>query len=209
MSQAGRIGIYGASGSGKTTLARAMLASRPRVVVMSPIPGDYPGIRQVTTIEAVKRGIVAGNKAGRWKICYVPPAGREPEALHALSILLRNVQVATGRGRQITLAADELNLSFPVTSLPARLSGFGELCSRGRHYRIEMIGITQRLAEVNTRWRGNESERFIFRMSDDADYQKAARWLPDHRAALRKLRPFEYLHVAPATGSVTQRKTKR
>ena len=73
-------------------------------------------------------------------------------------------------------------------------------CSRGRHYGIEIIGAAQRLAEINTRWRGNESERFIFRLGDLADFQTAARWLPDHRDALRHLRQFEYLHVAPRIG---------
>lgn len=213
MSQAGRTGIYGASGSGKSTLMRSLIAKEPRLVLVA-LDREDPawkglGLRFVDKVTDVKAAIAKGMKAGRWRLCYVPPAHYELEALHEVSLLLRNVQDRTKRRWPMTFAVDELHEAFPNQKLPRTLMGFGELCSRGRARRIHMIGATQRVAEVNTRWRGNESERYIFRQGDKADVDQVARWLMGRREEVAGLKNYEYLHVDAAAGTVSRSKTRK
>ena len=203
MIEAGRIGIYGGSGSGKTTRARAMIARRSRVVVLDPLD-EYggAGFRRVTTMRAVLQALKAGWARG-FRITYVPPAGHEAKALHLLSVLLRRAQAPASERRIVTLVAEELNLSFPIQQLPAALSGFADLCSRGRHYGVELIGVSQRIAEVHTRFRGNTGIAYYFRQDDHRDITTATQRLgPRWRAALMALKTHQYLRLCE--GSVTQ-----
>jgi hypothetical protein len=165
-----RVGVYGRSGSGKSYhVKRSLLAGRGRVVVFDPMD-EYAAerFRRADTLAAVLAELRRGWGTG-FRIAYVPPAGREPEYLHRLSVLLAQAQAPylAGRdGRKLTLVVEELNLSFPVGGLPRELSGFGELCSRGRHYGIELVGVSQRVAEVGTRFRGNTDRAYIFGQAD-------------------------------------------
>lgn len=195
--EAGRIAIYGGSGSGKTTRARMMIATRPRVVVMDPHDeyGDA-GFRRVTNMRGVVQALKAGWASG-FRVTYVPPPHREDEALHRLSVLLRMVQAPREETRIVTLVAEELNMCFPNHNLPKELYGFGELCSRGRHYGIELIGISQRIAEINTRFRGNTgTATYYFRPDDHRDITTACQRLgPRWREALATLKTHEYLRL--------------
>lgn len=212
MSQAGRKAVYGASGSGKTTLMRSLIAKEPRLVLFALDRKDpaWKGLnlRYVDKVSGIKDAISRGMKAGRWRVCYIPPADWELEALHGVSRLLRDIQDRTAARWPVTFAVDELQISFPNEKISRALMGFGELCSRGRARRIEMIAAAQRVAEVNTRWRGNESERYIFRQGDENDFNQAARWLPNHKVTLRNLQNYEYLHVNAAAGKITHHKPR-
>lgn len=189
--------IAGGRGSGKTTLARRLVSARPRLVVMDPLD-DYGGMgfALARTVRGVARGL-AKYWAGGFRIRYVPPPEHEPEALHALSVLLRKAQQPYKDGREsrpVTLVVEEMNLSFPNRTLPARLSGFPELCSRGRHYGIEVFGVTQRLAEVHTRFRGNAAVHYYLRPDDHADLTAAcAKIGPQHRQTLMAMENHRFL----------------
>lgn len=208
MKDARRIGVYGASGSGKSTLVKAMIAKAPRVVVFDPMDEYARALRfhradtLAGVLEAIKRGWAKG-----FRIAYVPPANAEPDALHRLSCLLLAVNrpyresVHGIPALKTTLVVEELNLSFPVTGLPAALSGFPELCSRGRHSGIEMIGVTQRVAEVNTRFRSNTEDAYFFRQGDNRDVGFAvaklgAKW----RAAIMGMQTHDYIK---SSGGIT------
>lgn len=192
-----RIGVYGASGSGKSTRVKDLMRGAERVVVFDPMD-EYASHRfaRCTSLARVLAGMKRG-WAGGFRIAYVPPSNREAEALHKLALLLMQAQAPyrdERDARKIVLVVEELNLSFPVAALPRDIYGMGELCSRGRHYGIEVIGVTQRLAEVNTRFRGNTSEAYFFRQSDHVDVQAVGRMLgPQWAKHVQELQDHHYL----------------
>lgn len=193
-----RIGVYGASGSGKSTLVKSMLKSDHRQIVFDPMD-EYQafGYRRFEKLPVMGKALAKAWGKG-FKFCYVPPANREASALHQLANLLKAMQAdykAGKDGRKVTLIVEELNLSFPVTSLPQELSGFSDICSRGRHYGISIIGITQRPAEVNTRFRGNLEGQYVFRLAEHNDLQAIGRVLgPNGAAEVKALAQHEYVH---------------
>lgn len=175
-SNAGRVGVWGASGSGKSSYVKAAIAQRRRVVVFDP-QGEYPG-KRVGDLESVRREMRA-NWSG-FRISYTPPPGKEAVALSGLCRLLLAAQrpfKETGRGAPMVLVVEEMNLSFPVHGGAAKCPGFAEICSRGRHYGIEAWGVSQRIAEVDTRFRGNCTETVVFRQKGQRDVSAAAQEL--------------------------------
>lgn len=208
MTQAKRIGIYGASGSGKTTKALQLIKSLSRVVVFDPVDewGDHGYTR--TNLANIRQDLAKRWRTG-FRLAVVPAYGAEPKLLHRLSETVRDAQVETNAAAPICFVVDELNTGFPVTSLPADMLGFGELCSRGRHWAVNVVGITQRIAEVNTRWRGNTSCSFIFRQASTPDVKAAEALLPPgHRGKVSQLQNFHYLYVEQGSVSTGQVKRK-
>ena len=172
-SDAGRVGVWGASGSGKSSYVKRRMDYRKRVVIFDP-QAEYEGTA-CTNLDAV-RAEMARNWSG-FRISYRPPPGKEPQALSALCKLLTYAQQPfkeTGRGAGLALVVEEMNLSFPVAGGAAKCPGFAQVCSRGRHYGIEVWGVSQRIAEVDTRFRGNCTETVAFRQKGARDQQAAA-----------------------------------
>jgi len=99
-----------------------------------------------------------------------------------------------GKGQGITLVVEEMNLSFPVHGGEAKARGFAEVCSRGRHYGIEVFGLSQRIAEVSTRFRGNCTETVVLRQQGPRDLSAAVDALGGHKAQIAALRNLDYLH---------------
>ncbi|AUG55724.1 helicase HerA domain-containing protein [Thalassospira marina] len=181
MSDAGRIGVFGRSGSGKSTLVKKLIAKRKRVIIFDP-QDEYKEVKGVFTVRRIDdvRAYIARNWRKSFKVAYVPPANNEMEALDRLSKLAKLAQIRFFEGvdnRQLTLVVEEMHECFPVTTMPKNLSGFGTLCSKGRHYGVELIGASQRIAEVNKRFRGNCSELYILPQQDYVDIKLAAKQL--------------------------------
>lgn len=195
-SNAGRIGIWGRSGSGKSTYAKSLIRGRARVVVFDPL-GEYgaQGFREVSSVDMV-RAEMRKNWRG-FRVALVPRAGREPVYLSQLCKLLMRAQQPYkdhGRGPGLTLVVEEMSLSFPVSGGVQRAPGFAQVCSMGRHYGIEVIGISQRIAEVATRFRGNCTETVALRQKGPRDLDAAAAELGVPRAQVEALKPLEYIH---------------
>jgi len=169
-----RIGVFGASGSGKSTLTASLIKSRSRVIAFDP-QMDYASKRDYTTVHDCLQ--LVRHLKGRWsrgfKVAYVPRAGSDyVQELHMLSLTLLRIQEPYFHykdSRKLTLVVDELNKSYPVSALKVNQRGFGEVCSRGRHYGIEVIGTSQRMAEVNTNFRGNMTEVYFLRLIEHND----------------------------------------
>ena len=70
---------------------------------------------------------------------------------------------------------DGLDVEPPVAGGAEKSPGFAEMCSRGRHYGLDMIGVSQRIAEVSTRFRGNCSETVVFRQKGPRDNKATVR----------------------------------
>lgn len=198
-SDAGRIGVWGRSGSGKSTRAKAIIAKAARAVVFDTQReyGELAGFVTANTIDQVRQEM-AKRWRGSFKIAYVPPAGNEKAALDRLSKLLRLAQTPFFEGsdqRQLSFLVEEMWKSYPVTSLPADMQGFTLLCSEGRHYGIELIGVSQRIAAVSTNFRGNCTETYVFRQKGPRDIKAAADELGDVQPAqIQALQPHHYIH---------------
>lgn len=205
-SNAGRIGVWGASGSGKSSYVKRKMKDMTRLVVFDPLDEYGPLCKvKVRSLEEVRKAMRA-NWHG-FKIAYVPPAGKEPAALSGLSRLLIKAQgpyKEKGKGAGVTLIVEEMNLSFPVHGGEAKAAGFAEICSRGRHYGIEVYGLSQRIAEVSTRFRGNCTETVILRQQGPRDLAAAIDAIGGHKADIAGLRNLDYLHERQ--GEVTKGK---
>lgn len=203
-SNAGRIGVWGASGSGKSSKVKQLLRNRSRLIIFDPMK-EYPdairGLRYVQHKRASDldkvRLAMRENWAG-FKVSYAPPPSKEIEALSALSKLLLAAQQPFLDGKRgakmLTLVVEEMNLSFPVTGGAQKCPGFAEICSRGRHYGIEVIGVSQRIAEVATRFRNNCTETIVLRQKGPRDIAAAAAELGTTKARVQALKKLEFLH---------------
>ena len=173
-SNAGRVGVWGASGSGKSAYTKQRIAQLKRVVMFDPL-AEYENAKAVSRFIDVQREI-ARNWLG-FRVSYRPSMGAEMEALDRLSAFLLRVQKPFkdgNPGRNLTLVVEEMNTAFPVSGGARNCRNFAEICSRGRHYGIEVIGVSQRLAEVETRFRGNCTETVVFRQKGIRDRGAAA-----------------------------------
>jgi len=170
------------------------------VVVFDPL-GEYraEGFREIRHDHAKALDEVRIAMARDWsnfRIAYVPPAGKEAEALSILSAVLKRVQEPyreCGAGAPLILAVEEMNLSFPVAGGAERSPGFADLCSRGRHYGITLVGVSQRIAEVSTRFRGNASQTVVFAQKGRRDLDAAERETGAPRASIAGLKSLEFL----------------
>lgn len=203
-SNVGRIGVWGASGSGKSSYVKKLVRTRKRLIIFDPLAeyaGSLPNIRNIGHNGPDALDKVRLSMAQNWpgfRIAYVPPAGREAVALSALSRLLMAAQKPFKDGQRgalpITLVVEEMNLSFPVSGGVQKSPGFAEICSRGRHYGIEIIGLSQRIAEVATRFRNNCDETVVLRQKGPRDIDAATQEIGGDRAAVTALQNLQYLH---------------
>jgi len=206
-SNAGRIGVWGRSGSGKSSYIKKRIAGQRRVIVFDPLE-EYAAEGFI----AIRGGLDAVRVAMRdnwrgFRLAYVPPSGREARALSGLSRLLMSAQQPAkdnGGGAGLTLVLEEMNLSFPVHGGEAKAPGFAEICSRGRHYGIEVIGASQRIAEVSTRFRGNGTETVVFAQKGPRDLAAAAAELGCDPAKVKALVNLSYIHEK--AGAITSGK---
>jgi ABC-type dipeptide/oligopeptide/nickel transport system ATPase component len=212
MQQAVRIGVYGASGSGKTTKANELIKNLDRVIVFDPVE-NFPDDNMITVHSVAELYVTLRNvwKTG-FRIRYVPYMGAVAvKDLHDLSVALLNLQMNVKgniNGAHITLVVDEMNTAYPVSAMKKEHWGFGEICSRGRHYRINVIGISQRMAEVNNQFRGNMTACYLFRNAHQND-RKAAESLigSEYKEKLRSQPNFKYIYYQ--NGRIKTGETKK
>lgn len=172
-SNTGQIGVWGRRGSGKSSYVKNRTSDLKRVVFFDPM-GEYGAIRGIKSVLSVNhlRLEMRKNWEG-FRVALKPRGGAEPATLSDLAFFLIAAQapsVKSGKNiRPITLVVEEMNLSFPVAGGESKCPGMAELCSRGRHSYIEMIGASQRIAEVATRFRGNCTETVVFAQKGPRD----------------------------------------
>lgn len=195
-STAGRVGVFGSSGSGKSTYVKRIVSKLDRVIVFD-TEEEYGEICGVTlrSVDAV-RAHMAKNWAKGFKIAYVPQAGKEARCLSSLSKLLLVAQQPfkdTGKGKGVTLVVEEMNKSFPVHGGETKCVGFADICSRGRKYGITVYGLTQRISEVSTRFRGNCDETVVLRATGKRDTLVSAETIGVDQSVIRSLKNLEYI----------------
>lgn len=214
-SNAGRVAVVGASGSGKSSYVKRLLKDCRRIVIFDP-KGEYQqeGVPSYSTIKEIQAEMM--KSFGSFMLAYVPPAGREARALNRLSHLCMKAQEpfeGAARAPELVLVVEEMNLSFPVHGAEANAPAFADICSRGRSRYIEVIGVTQRFAEVSMRFRGNLSECVIFRQSAPRDIKAAAELARVNNDKVSMLRKFEFIRVTEdgdvSEGKITYQKLTR
>lgn len=190
--------VVGRRGSGKSTKVKSMIAHKSRVIVFDP-QDEYSeaGFTHGKTGDLL-RAYLAERWDGEFRAAYVPPANRETMALDVLAKFILQIQEpyrADQDDRQITLVIEEMNLGYPVQALPAHLDGMARICNQGRHYGVNVIGVTQRPALVSTTFRGNISEAFIFPLSWGEDKGAMLQMLGrEHADQLNQLLDYHCLH---------------
>ncbi len=194
-----RIGVYGGSGSGKSTKAKLLMKEMGLGVIAFDPLDEYAeeGFTRFDNLKTMAKYLK--RMYGKpFKYALVPDAGKEAEQLHALSVFLVAVQANYKAGKcttQLLLLVEEMNLSYPVEKLSKGLNGFSNICSRGRHFGINVMGISQRPAEINTRFRGNCNGFYVFRMAEHNDLTALAKVMgPEVKETIRNLKTHEYIY---------------
>lgn len=203
--QAQRLGIFGASGCGKTTKARELIRNLNRVIFFEPLADDLrrlvekDGFKAVAGLPELFRKVRADFSKG-FKLAYYPAAGDEVRELSQLSDFLMNIQSGYGfrHSAQITLVVDELDLGFPTgESLKNPRNGFKNLCCRGRHTGIHVVGLSQRMHLVDNVFRANCSGIYLYRHSEPADIDVGLKIIGrEYRDKFRGLDNFQYIYKA-------------
>ncbi|PZO86539.1 MAG: hypothetical protein DI626_06280 [Micavibrio aeruginosavorus] len=193
--------ISGGRGSGKTTRQIELIAVRDRVIVLDPT-GSFTakGYKHVRSLQAVYTEVKKGWKNG-FKIVLATPSGEGAciELMQQLSRALFLIQTPYYQfkdKRKITLVLDEAHKFFPNRRLtPAEQEPLEDIIALGRHYGIEMIAATQRLAKMWTEYRGNASQSYFFMQGDHSDFGAVLATIGTaHKDALRSLKVHEYLY---------------
>lgn len=192
------ISIFGQRGSGKTTKAKELLndAKRKRVIIYD-IKGEYPfqKIHGMTNLAL----FLKKNFTGAFRISYVPVAREKSEQIAELSKLCyalvnaQRLEVEKGRGKNLTILAEEMSMCAPNQKYPAGQGGFEYAVNVARDWGIEIIGVSQRPAQVNTDYRGNASLCYYFGLADVLDVGAVASKLGKDKAEeLRSFKPHEF-----------------
>lgn len=201
-----RIGVFGASGSGKTTLGLALVKSSNRVIFFDPLD-DLPAKHRFTDINRLKQFLVKNYVAG-FRVAFVPNLGRAAEQLNDISqflITMQNGFKFSDYSQLVTLFVDELDLSFSLNLSKTQPDNkFYFLCCRGRHYGINIVGISQRMSMVDLPFRANLSDLFILRLADFNDIKNAVNMLGSQwREPVQNLKNHEYIYKG-STGYVVK-----
>ena len=186
------VGIFGAKRSGKSTGAKKDFINK--IMNQSNVFGGFifdtldeydgeAGFKRAGSLKEVINLVKNGWNNG-FKIAYAPPKGDRVKQLNDFCDLILKIMRPYYDGkdtRQILLVVEELNESFPNSggaNLPKGADGFGELCSRGGHYGVNVIGLAQRPAEVHGRFRGQLDTIRSYRLAFLPDIKTIESMLP-------------------------------
>lgn len=195
------MGLFGASGSGKTTKARELTKKLKRIIYFDPL-GDFVNVAGSKVIagdvEALKSAVIKNFTTG-FKIVFITRFGEQEKQLNDICYFLVDMQrgyLAGFHNAQITLLVDELDEGFPSGIMQRNAkNGFGYLCKRGRHFGINLVGISQRTAQVDVCFRGNLSALYLFRHVDPIDTQKAIDMIGrKYKTAFENLENYHYFY---------------
>lgn len=187
-----RLGIFGASGTGKSYKAKLLTSKIKRLVIFDPMY-EYSG-RRFATVGGLM-AFARKNYASGFRAVFAPAYASEVVSLDELSRELLSLQKGQ-KGAKITLLVDELDLSYPsgVRRISPR-HAFGFLCMRGRHFGINLVGVSQRPSQVDISFRANLSAVYYFRLAEPADMDTALKNLGrEWRVEVQNLKDRQYIY---------------
>lgn len=193
--QTSRIGIFGKSGCGKSTFAKQTIKTINRLIVYDPL-GEYQneGCVVVRNVSELLRAA----RSNHFKIAYQP--GIEANHVKELAAVAKTVfliQKPYSEGRnypQITLLIEEMSQSVPnFTSGDTMV--MQNVANMGRHAGINLIGISQRPANVNTTFRGCLIDTYYFALEELNDIEAVAQRIGRENAhKLLRYPPHHAIH---------------
>ena len=206
-----RVGIFGASGSGKTSALREIIteAKIDRVIFIDPT-GEarrkkWRGFRSAMTLAEVAK--IIRKSPHTYKISFEPTPGSEQEDVQKVCAFVIAAQRGYERdGKPIMVAMDEMNLYFGLHDAK-KVPGLADLCSRGRHYGVELVGCSQGISEVSTRFRRNLSAAYVLRQMGKADTTAAAELVNMSHEDIKALKNFDIL--VERNGEVKKKRTRK
>jgi len=194
-------GVYGGRGQGKSTHVKALIRNEKRVVVFDPMReyGSLPGFTAAASLHQIRDRMIAG-KGQAYKIAYQPLTEDFPLALHQLCRFLFQAQKPYFENRSradIALVVEELNMTAPSHNLPKGQEGFKAAVLQGRHYGLNIIGVTQRPKLVAPYFRDNCEDEVVFKLAcpDSIAYVEKKIGNASDRGQIFALKPHEYLHI--------------
>jgi hypothetical protein len=206
-----QIGIWGCKGSGKTTRQLELIEGRKRVIFLDPMNTiSIKGYKRCSTIRNALVEIKNGWNTGFHII--VPTGHREDQCLDFMRAFIpalfkvQSPYYASKRGmagREITLVIDEAHKFFPNRKFsPAEQEHIEDIIALGRHYGIEIIAASQRLAKVWTEYRGNCTQHYFFAQGDHSDIEATLKIIgTSQRENLMGLMQHEYMHKSREAGA--------
>lgn len=195
MKDARCIFVTGRRGSGKTTRVQELIEGCRRLVAFDPL-GQYGREFRWPMAADIRElhGFLVQHWRGDFRIAYTPRSDFR-RALHQLSAYLLRAMEPYERGRdrrKVTLIVEEMNLSVPVTPLPADMAGFLPLVLQGRHYGIEIIGVSQRPALVSADFRSACAETYVLPLG----VEDHGAWGARFRGEIAGLQPHQFIRFA-------------
>ncbi|MFC7050672.1 hypothetical protein [Emcibacter nanhaiensis] len=198
------VSIFAQRGAGKSTLMDQIIRPLPRVVVFDFLDtraesARKMGMTHTTSLQEFMELVKVGYGDG-FKVWYQPPAApkKQQEALSKMSHILWDIQKkqreATGDMAMITVGVDEMSQSFPVTKLPDGLDGFNLLLTAGRHYGFNIIGASQRPAQVSTEFRSAAEVKYFLQLSEPRDLEVVGQTIgKDQIDRVKNLQKLEFI----------------
>lgn len=205
------IGVWGGRGSGKSTGVKERTKAEKRVIVIDPI-GDYAaaGFTAYKTFRGLYNAIKNNWKRGFRVVLDVSHSNDPEQELLKLSADLLKIQMPYFENkddRKIVLIVEEMSILSPNVTKARGARAFLKLCNLGRHYGVEIIGVSQRPAEVTTNFRGNCAQHFYYRLSEARDFGAAAQIIGRKNAEMiRSLKTHEFILFE--NGGVTRGRNK-
>lgn len=192
------------TGSGKTYFVKKhLLRGQNRLVIFDPEEEfcNEPGFELIDDMDKLK-AVLRQKWDSDFRIAFVPENQFEERDLSAVSHLIEQIQEPYKKGdrsKKIMLIIDELSLSFK-NPFKEKYSGFARICSRGRKRGIDVIGISQRPANVSTDFRSSCDSIISFRLYQPTDLDAMRKVMgPQAESAIQQLP--EYSHVIFKSGA--------
>lgn len=193
-----RLGFFGSSGSGKTYRAKQLTKGLKRLVVFDPTPEvDWRSECELCGTVTDCMDYVKNHFDNEFRFCVIPSFGQEEKELDELCLFLISLQRQFCRHRaKITLVVDELDMSFNSgTSLKNKKNYFAYLCRRGRHLGVNLLGISQRINQVDTAFRSNLSGMYLFQHTEQIDIRQCLSMLAkQYHNVFLNLEPRQYIY---------------
>lgn len=202
-----QIFVSGRKGQGKTTLTDGIARGRDRVFCFD-LLGEYraKGFTLVHSMVELRAAVRKRWHKG-WKIAFLPArpnaelkityAGQLSDMCETICAI-QQPYYDTPDGKhppipKVLFLIEEMRWSYPNG---CNLPGMPTLTTLGRHYGVDMIGTTQRVAEVSTNYKGNADVQYFFAQDAAADIETIGRMIGrEHIAALKALKPHHYLRL--------------
>lgn len=191
------IAVFGRRGSGKSTRVKNLLRDQHRVVVFDNVR-EYgaEGFHVVESLIELREAMADGWSHG-FRLAYVPGRAGRLEAFERVAELLLTAQrpyFDSLDSREIMFVVEEVNLVYP--NRPNASPAFTECILQGRHYGINLIGVTQRPTLLSPNFRGNARKWDVFPLEYHDDRAEVLKKIgPDWAVALRNLQNHNYFSI--------------